>query len=249
MSEKPLEGKIALVTGGARRVGRAVALALGGAGASVAVHYRTSEAEAARAVEEIQAAGSQAAAFRADLRNVAEIKSLVQDVEERLAPIDILINSAAVFGRVVWNEITEEDWDNFLNTNLKAQVFCAQAAAGGMKERGGGVIVNIGSAGGIEVWPSHIPYSVAKAGLHHMTRLLARALAPEVRVNAIAPGTIAFRGDKEGEAEEARKFAAKAPLRRAGEGRDIAEAALFLCTSADFITGQVLVVDGGHSLV
>ena len=243
--EKPLKGKVALVTGGARRIGRAIALGLAEQGAKVAVHYRNSEQEATTTVREIEALGTSARSFRADLFEVEAIRKLVSEVEGSLGPVDILINNAAVFGRTPWDQVTEADWDRFLDTNLKAQFFCAQSVAGGMKERGHGVIINMGSAGGIEVWPSFIPYSVAKAGLHHMTRLLARALAPEVRVNAIAPGTVVFGEGDEGD----EKFARKAPLRRVGEGRDVAETALFLCTSADFITGQVFVVDGGHSLV
>ena len=251
MNEKPLkglEGKVALVTGGARRIGRAIALALAEQGAAVAVHYRRSEEDAARTVDEIKGLGVRAETFAADLTKVEAIRGLVAKVESSLGPIDILVNNAAVFDRTPWDKVTEQDWDRFLDTNLKAQFFCAQAVAVGMKERGGGVIINMGSAGGIEVWPAFIPYSVAKAGLQHMTRLLARALAPEVRVNAIAPGTIVF-GDADREDEGNQNSARKAPLGRVGEGRDIAETALFLCTSAKFITGQVFVVDGGHSLV
>ncbi len=249
--EKPhieLEGKVALVTGGARRIGRAIALGLAEQGAAVAVHYRNSKEEAAQTSAEIGALGVASATFHADLGEVEAIRGLVAEVEGSLGPVDILINNAAVFGRTPWDQVTEADWDRFLDINLKAQFFCAQSVAGGMKERGHGVIINMGSAGGIKVWPSFIPYSVAKAGLHHMTRLLARALAPEVRVNAIAPGTVVFGEGGELDADD-EKFARKAPLRRVGEGRDVAGTAVFLCTSAEFITGQVFVVDGGHSLV
>ena len=248
MSEKPLNGKVALVTGGARRIGRAIALALAEQGAAVAVHYLSSEEEATNTVREIKALGVRTEAFAADLSEVEAIRGLVAKVEDSLGPVDIWVNNAAVFGRTPWEQVTEEDWDRFLDTNLKAQFFCAQSVAVGMKERGSGVIINMGSMGGMEVWPSFIPYSVAKAGLHHMTRLLARALAPEVRVNAIAPGTVVF-GEADAADEGNQRFAHRAPLGRVGEGRDIAETALFLCTSAKFITGQIIVVDGGHSLV
>lgn len=244
VKDKPLAGQVALVTGGARRIGRSIALALGGAGASVAVHYNTSNVEAAEVVGCLQKAGVEALALQADLSQVDSLRPLTAEAEEKLGAIDILINNAAIFEPIPWNKITEKDWDRFLGINLKAQFFLAQAVAAGMKERGRGTIINLVSLGGVKVWPSYIPYGVSKAGLIHLTKLLARALAPEVRVNAIAPGTIEF---EDSEIDE--KYALKAPLKRTGRGDDIAATALFLCTSADYITGQIFVVDGGHSLV
>ena len=244
MSDKPLQGQVALVTGGARRIGRSIALALAQAGARVAVHYNTSRADALATAQTIQKAGGEAATLQADLSTVENIQPMVAEAEKLLGPVDILINNAAIFEPISWEKITEKDWDRFLDTNLKAQFFCAQAVAPGMKQRGRGTIINLVSLGGIKVWPSYIPYSVSKAGLIHLTKLLARALAPEVRVNAIAPGTIEFDDSQVDE-----KHSLRAPLKRTGRGEDVASTALFLCTSADFVTGQIFLVDGGHSLV
>lgn len=243
MAEQPLEGQVALVTGAAKRIGRAIALRLAGAGARVAVHYNLSGAEAQDTVDEIGRRGGQAAAVRADLSQLGEIPKLVEAAEKRLGPVDILVNNAGVFAPFDWKRITEADWDRFQNVNLKVQFFLAQAVGPGMKQRGRGRIVNLASLGGLQPWANFIPYCVSKAGVIMLTRCLARALGPEVAVNAVAPGTVQFAGETLDE-----MYMRRSPLRRVGTGDDIAQAVLFFCTQADFVTGQVLAVDGGYSL-
>lgn len=243
MAERLLQGQVALVTGAGKRVGRSIALALAEAGARVVVNYKASASAAQATVREIEERGSEAVAVRADISQPAEIKRLVAAAQERFGCIDILVNNAGIFAFYDWEQITEADWDRFMNTNLKAQFFCAQAVAPEMKRRGRGTIVNLASLGGLMVWPAFIPYCVSKAGVIHLTRLLARTLGPEIRVNAVAPGTVQFADE-----EPDKNYIRRAPLKRAGTGEDIARTVFFLCTQADFITGQVFVVDGGYSL-
>lgn len=243
VAEKPLQNQVALVTGGAKRIGRAIALALGAAGARVVVNYRTSEAEARETMREIEKQGGQAGAVQADVSQPAEVTRLVAAAEKQFGPVDILVNNAGIYAPFEWEKISEADWDRFLDTNLKAQFFCAQAVAPGMKRRGRGVIVNLASIGGLQAWSKFIPYCVSKAGVIALTRCLARALGPEIRVNAVAPGSVSFPGE-----EPDANYHRKAPLKKTGTAEDIAQAVLFLCTQAEFITGQVLVVDGGFTL-
>ncbi|MBI4467665.1 MAG: SDR family NAD(P)-dependent oxidoreductase [Acidobacteria bacterium] len=156
-----LQNQVVLVTGGARRVGRAISLALAGAGARVVVNYNTSKAEAADTVREIERQGSRAVAVEADVSQPDEVKKLVAAAEKEFGGVDILVNNAGLFAPFEWDKITEADWDRFMNVNLKSQFFCAQAVAAGMKRRGRGAIVNIASLGGLMVWPSYIPYGVS----------------------------------------------------------------------------------------
>ncbi|HXT24191.1 MAG TPA: SDR family oxidoreductase [Candidatus Eisenbacteria bacterium] len=241
--EKKLSGKVALVTGAGKRLGRAVALRLAEEGADVAVHYGTSAKEAAEVVGKIEQAGQRAVAIRADLRSVDEIRQLILQVGNELGRLDLLVNSAANFlpGSVI--STTEEVWDASLDTNVRAPFFVAQAAAP-MLRRSQGVIVNFSDTGGILGWPGFIGHSVAKAGVINLTKSLAKALAPDVRVNAIAPGTITMLGDPpEWEAE----FVKLAALKKTGKPSDITDAVLFLAT-AEFLTGHTLVLDGGRTL-
>lgn len=238
-----LEGKVALVTGAGKRLGRAVALRLAEEGADVVVHYRSSQSAAQDAVKGIEKLGRRAVAIGADLGIVAEIKRLFDEAGKQFGRLDILVNSAANFLPGSMISTTEQIWDAALDTNLRAPFFCAQAAAPWLR-RTQGVVINFADTGGLLGWTGYIPHSVSKAGVIMLTKVLAKALAPEVRVNAIAPGTITMEGDPpEWEAD----FIKLAPLRRTGKPEDITDAVLFLLQSK-LITGQVLVVDGGRTL-
>ena len=241
---RKLEGRMALVTGAGKRLGRAVALRLAAEGADVAVHYRKSAAEARQVVAEIERMGRQAAAFSSELTSVPAIQKLAADVAAHFGRLDILINSAANFLQTRFGETSEAVWDASLDTNLKAPFFLAQAAAPQLAKRGHGVIVNFADIGGLLGWREFLPHSVSKAGVILMTRILAKELAPTVRVNAIAPGTITMPGDPP---EWERDFIRRAPLKRTGTPEDITDAVMFL-VGAEFLTGHVLVVDGGRTL-
>src|SRR5712692_1950548 len=238
-----LDGRVALVTGSAKRLGRAVALRLAEEGADVVIHYRSSKREAQDAVREIERRGRRAVAIGADLANVAEIKRLFDQAAKHFGRLDILVNNAANFLPASMVSTTDEIWDAALDTNLRAPFFCAQAAAPLLK-RTQGAIINFADTGGYLGWTEYIPHSVSKAGVVMLTKVLAKALAPEVRVNAIAPGTITMEGDP---ADWEGDFIKRAPLRRSGRPADITDTVLFLVHSR-FITGQVLVVDGGRTL-
>ncbi len=242
--KKELSGHVALVTGAAKRLGRFVALRLAAEGADVAIHYSRSESQAQDAVHEIGKLGRHAIAISADLTNVAQIQTLIDQTVSHFGRLDILVNNAANFLETKFGSTTEQSWDASLDTNLKAPFFCAQAAAPHLAKSGKGIIINFADIGGLLGWREFLPHSVSKAGVILMTRILAKELAPAVRVNAIAPGTITMPGDPP---EWQADFIRRAPLRRTGRPDEIADAVLFLI-SAEFLTGQTLVLDGGRSL-
>jgi pteridine reductase len=239
----PLLNHVALVTGSGKRLGRAVALGLAVRGADVVVHYRSSEQEALAVVAEVEKLGRRSIALQADLASTSGIQQLFQQVESRFGRLDILVNSAANFIQTEFAATTDELWDGSLDTNLKAPFFCSQAAAPLLKKTSG-AIINFADIGGILGWPGFIPHSISKAGVIMLTRCLAKELAPEIRVNAIAPGTITMPGDPP---EWESDFTRLAPLHRSGRPDDIVSAVLYLAT-AKFVTGTVLVVDGGRTL-
>ena len=238
-----LRGRVALVTGSAKRLGRAVALRLAEEGAEVVIHYRSSAGEAQSAVAEIEKMGRRGVAITADLTRVADIKRLFDEAAKQFGRLDILVNSAANFLPSSIISTTEEVWDASLDSNLRAPFFCAQAAAP-LLRRTKGCIINFADTGGLLGWPGYIAHSVSKAGVVMLTKVLAKALAPEVRVNAIAPGTITMPGDPP---EWEPDFIKLAPLRRTGAPRDITDVVLFLVHS-QFMTGQTMVLDGGRTL-
>jgi NAD(P)-dependent dehydrogenase (short-subunit alcohol dehydrogenase family) len=225
------------VTGAAKRIGRQIAITLSQRGFEVAIHFHHSRADAEATSKECGGAPL----FEADLTKVDEIRRLFADVKARFGPLDSLVNNAARFTRIDPLEITEADWGFIHDVNLKATFFCCQEGAKQMKEIGAGRIVNISSLGGVRPWADHVHYCASKAGVIMMTKALGKALAPQITVNSVAPGVIAF-GDEDERVEE---MIRATPMKRAGHADEIAEAVHFFLTAPDFITGQTLVVDGG----
>ena len=248
MAGKPLDGKAVIVTGAAKRIGRSIALRLAADGAAVVVNYATAKREAEGVAAEIASQGGQAIAVQADVTRRADVRNLMSAAERQFGRIDVLVNNAGVFFPAKFAELTEDEWDRAMNVNLKAQYLCAQEAAPLMKKQGRGRIVNLSSTGGLLAWPAYAHYCVSKAGAIMLTRCLARALAPEILVNSVAPGTIEFPGDDVTQAEHIKDYVERVPLHRTGRGEDIAGAVAYLAT-AEFITGQTIVVDGGRTLV
>jgi NAD(P)-dependent dehydrogenase (short-subunit alcohol dehydrogenase family) len=238
-----LQGQVALVTGAAKRIGRSIALHLASEGAAVAINYRGSKTEAEALAAEIRSGGSKAAAIQADVSKRGDVARLFVAVDKEFGRLDILVNNAGDFFAAKFEELTDEQWDGILAINLKSQFLCSQAAAPIMKRQGRGRIINLSSLGGMLPWPAYTHYCVSKAGSIMLTRCLARALAPEILVNSVAPGTIQFPGEPPDE-----DYISRVPLHRTGTGDDIAGAVLYLAT-ADFVTGQVIAVDGGRLLV
>ena len=238
-----LSGGTALVTGAGHRVGRALAVALGAEKMTVAVHYNAAAGEADETVSLIESAGGKAKTFRADLTHPDAPGQLIRDVVNKLGPLNVLINSAAVMKRQPFGSVTPKGWDETFTLNLRAPFFLAQAAAAEMPN--GGSIVNIADLAAFETWPSYIPHSISKAGIVKMTEGLARVLAPSIRVNAIAPGAVLLPddwGDKTGE-----RLSDTTPLHRLGDPQDVVEAMLYLLR-ADYVTGETIVVDGGRRI-
>ncbi|MFQ6058080.1 MAG: SDR family NAD(P)-dependent oxidoreductase [Anaerolineae bacterium] len=243
-----LKDKVALVTGAGRGIGREIALALAQEGAHVAVNYAHSAEGAQATMEEAMALGVRAIAVQADVSRADQVKAMVQRVVDELGRLDILVNNAAVFSSKPLFEVSEALWDEILAVNLKGAFLCAQAAARVMLEQGSGVIVNIASGGGLEPYPGYkvsAPYAASKAGVVMLTRVLARELAPQVRVNCVAPGIIDSKAQPMPQAVR-EKFSALTPLGRVGEPADIASVVVFLASNESrFMTGQTLSVDGG----
>jgi NAD(P)-dependent dehydrogenase (short-subunit alcohol dehydrogenase family) len=237
MVNKPseLSGKVVLVTGAAKRIGRGIALRLADEGARVLVHYGGSEKEARELGYPV---------FQANLENVSEIENMFRQIERQEGRLDGLVNNAARFTRFDPMDITEADWDFIHSVNLKAVFFCCQQAARLMRKSGDGRIVNISSLGGIRPWAEHAHYCASKAGVIMLTRALAKAFAPEITVNSVAPGVIPF-----GEPDpRATAMIQATPAKRAGTADEIADAVVYFLKASNFVTGQLLAVDGGLGL-
>jgi len=237
-----LSGRVALVTGAGHRVGRAIALALGGRGMRVAVHYNAAAEDARETVRLLEERGTEGRAFAADLTRAEAAAELITAVTASFGGLDVLVNSAAVMMRMPFGMITPEEWDSVMSLNLRAPFFLSQAAAPHLK-RSRGAIVNIADLAAFETWPAYLPHGISKSGVVHMTRALAMVLAPEVRVAGIAPGTVLL---PEGWSDEgAEHLVATTPLRRNGNPKDVTDTVLFILDS-DYLTGETIIVDGGR---
>jgi len=243
LEARPLAGRRALVTGGAKRIGRAIALELAKAGAEVAITFRGSDAEAQQTVHALQAAGARAFAVNCDVRSEASVNEAVLAAVEQLGGLDLLVNNAGAFETAVLEEITVAQWDSMFETNTRGPFLVAKAAYPHLKAAQGR-IVNIGSLGGIHPWATHAHYCTSKAALHMLSQTMAKAWAPEIAVNCVAPGMIVM-----GEVDPAYEhLARKTPMQTNGTAQDVAAAVLFFAAGPRFITGQLLAVDGGLGL-
>lgn len=239
---KPLAGKIALITGGARRLGRASALVLAEAGADVAITFLNSERDARRTVHQITSRGVRGLALRCDVTDENSVKSMVRDLKGELGGLDILVNNAANYETVEFSKLTVAQWDAIFASNARGPFLVSRESLELLRRRRG-KIINMGSLGGLRPWADHAHYCSSKAAVHMLTKVMAKALAPEIAVNCVAPGMIDL-GEKAAKAFM-RRMAKQTPMRRNGSGDEIAAAVLFFATAPHFITGQVLAVDGG----
>ena len=232
---------VALVTGAAHRVGRALAVGLAHDGYDIALHFHSSASKVGEAEEAIAAEGGRATLFQSDLREADAPARLVVDVVQAVRRLDVVVNSAAVMIRMPIGEITATDWDNVLDLNLRAPFLIAQEAARHLPD--GGSIINIADLAAFEIWPGYLPHGVSKAGVVYLTRALARLLAPRIRVNAIAPGTVLL--PENFDPVFAAHLTASTPLRRDGSPEDVVEAMRYLL-KATYVTGDTIIVDGGR---
>jgi pteridine reductase len=237
-----LSGRRVLVTGAGHRVGQAIAIALGGRGMRVAVHFNSHADGARDTLRSIESAGGSGEVVAADLTKPASAARLVDDVAARFGGLDVLVNSAAVMLRTPFGHITAEQWDEIMSLNLRAPFLLAQAAAPHLR-RAHGAIVNIADLAAFETWPAYIPHGLSKAGVVYLTRALARVLAPEVRVAGIAPGTVLLPANWSPADEE--RLRRTTPLQRSGTPADVSSTVLFILES-DYLTGETIIVDGGR---
>jgi len=252
---KPLRGKACLITGGAQRLGRASALALAEAGADVAITFRTSAREAKHTVVDLSSLGVRAFALHCDVTDEASVKSMMQEAGRELGRIDILVNNAANYATADFERLTLRQWDAMFASNTRGPFLVSREALKWMRRKRPGAkgsdqieakIIHMGSLGGLRPWATHAHYCSSKAALHMLTKVMAKALAPEIAVNAVAPGMIDL-GEKSA-APFLRRMAKQTPMERNGRGDEVAAAVLFFATAPQFITGQILAVDGGLGL-
>lgn len=239
-----LDNKTALITGGAKHLGKAIALAMARAGAQIVFTYHSSAHEAAQTLAEIKEVGPQAVALKCDVRDSASINQMFSAVAEQWNAIDLLINNAGFYEDALFPDITEEQWDNMFATNVRGPFLISKHAIPAVRAAKG-KIINIGSLGGEKPWATHAHYCASKAALHMLTKVMAKALAPDIAVNCVAPGMLSY---GESDPSVTRKFAEMTPMRRNGTADDVVSAVMYLSTAPHYLTGQVLVVDGGLGL-
>jgi NAD(P)-dependent dehydrogenase (short-subunit alcohol dehydrogenase family) len=244
-SDKPLKGKSALITGGAKRLGRATALELAEAGADVAITFLRSAREAQHTVVDLSSLGVRAVALRCDVTDQKSVKNTIKETARELGGLDILVNNAANYETAEFEKLTVEQWDAIFASNTRGPFLVSQAALKLLRKRQG-KIINMGSLGGLRPWATHAHYCSSKAAVHMLTKVMAKALAPEIAVNCVAPGMIDL-GEKSA-AAFMKKMAAQTPMKRSGSAEDIAAAVSFFAMAPHFITGQILTVDGGLGL-
>jgi pteridine reductase len=237
-------GKVALVTGAARRVGKVIALALADRGAHVVITYNTSGAEALATLREIEARGVQGMAVQGNITRSHEVDAIVRQAIERFGRIDILVNNASNYYKTPFATLTEEQWDDLVGTNLKGTFLVSKRVGDELLKAGAGKIINLADWAGLRPYNDYLPYCVAKAGVIALTISLAKALAPHIQVNAVAPGPVMLPEDSSDSLREA--IARAVPLKRIGAPSDIAQTVVFLVEGSDFITGAVIPVDGGR---
>ena len=242
MTSQPLTGKAVLITGGARRIGREIALELAAASADISITFRNSKADAEETVRLIQQLGRRSVALECDVRSEESVRSAVAECVQFHGHLDLLVNNAAVFESAPLDQLTLAQWDNTFATNARGPFLVSREAIPHLRSARGRII-NIGSLGGVRAWADHAHYCASKAALHMLTQAMAKAFAPEVAVNCVAPGWIDL-GEEEARAA-AQRFSAKTPMLRNGTGKDVAQAVVFFATTTNFITGQILAVDGG----
>ncbi|MGH1362462.1 MAG: SDR family NAD(P)-dependent oxidoreductase [Calditrichia bacterium] len=242
-----LKNKVALITGSAVRVGKATAMLLAERGAQVIVHYRSNEEEARQTAKDIEKVGVKPLVVQGDVSKIADWQRMREEILAAFGRVDILVNNAAIFYPTPFLESDEEDWDSFMNINLKSVYLGCRLFGELMVEQKSGKIVNIVDVSSERVWKDFIPYCVSKAGVAAITKGLAKALAPHVTVNAVSPGTVLLADEYDAELEQ--RLIDKTPLQRVGSAKDIAETVRFVLEASDFITGANIPVDGGRSLV
>jgi len=244
-----LTGKVALVTGGARRLGRAMALEFARRGADVAITYLRSEADANKLVAEVREPGRRAIAVRCDVTDESSIEAAMLEVSREFGGLDVLVNNAALYEGVPFDQITTEQWDRMFATNARSPYVVSRAAIDMLRARKGRII-NMGSLGGALPWTTHAHYCSSKAAVHMLTEVMAKALAPDVAVNCVAPGMIELEPDSSAEKhlQFMDRMASKTPMKRNGSAEDVVAAVMFFATAPQFVTGQILYVDGGLRL-